>query len=421
MFVFWLAVVCMVAVSLFVVLRPLLRRQAKHGIDATVARVNIFRNRLQEMETEVSNGVMSSDDAEVARTELARTLLQETDTVNIAHIDPKLNPSRHWWSAGVIAVLVPVLAVFLYLRLGTPAFVGSMVSPHEGSAGGKEHNAAIEDMVKRLADRLEQNPDDPEGWMMLVNSYMTLGRHEDALKAIQRLYQITGDQPPVLVRYADVLATVKGGDLSGQPSELVQKALKLDPENAMGLWLAGMAAAQSGNPGTAIDYWQRLLPLLASDQASQKEVSDLIARAREQMGGAAVTTVPASTAGTEVAAAVPANSALTIKVSLSPGISQDISPGQALFIVAKAVNGPPMPVAVIRKTAADLPLEVTMDDNNAMMPSRKLSSFVLVDVSARISPSGNAIPQSGDLVSATLSVSPGQPDPVVLVIDRKVP
>jgi cytochrome c-type biogenesis protein CcmH len=421
MLVFWLVIVCMVAVSLFVVLRPLLGRQAKHGIDATVARVNIFRNRLQEMETDVSSGVMSSTDAEVARTELARTLLQETDTVNSAHIDPKLNSSRHWWSAGVIAVLVPVLAVFMYLRLGTPAFVGSMVSPHGGSAGGKEHNAAIEDMVKRLADRLEQNPGDPDGWMMLVNSYMTLNRYEDALKAIQRLYQITGDQPPVLVRYADVLATVKGGDLSGQPSELVQKALKLDPENVMGLWLAGMAAAQSGDPGTAIDYWQRLMPLLAADQASQKEVSGLIARAREQMGGVTETPAPVSTPGTEVAATVPAKSALTIKVSLSAGISQDVSPGEALFIVAKAVNGPPMPVAVIRKTAADLPLEVTMDDNNAMMPSRKLSSFVLVEVSARISHSGNAIPQPGDLVSATLSVSPGQHDPVVLVIDRKVP
>lgn len=416
---FWLSVMGMVGAALFVVLRPLYRGSVSRNVDANTVKVDIYRHRLQEMEAEVASGVMSGADVEATRTELARALVQETDTVSGAVVDTKEHTTRHWWSAGVIAALVPFLAVSLYLWLGTPELVNGPAPVHGGSTGDTAHAASMEAMVKRLAGRLEQKPDDPEGWMMLVNSYMTLGRHEEALKAIERLYQITGDEPVVLVRYADILATVKGGDLSRQPAELIQKALSLDPANKIGLWLAGMAAAQSGNPGAAIDYWQRLLPLLAADQASQKEVSDLIAQARGQMGAGTETPAPAAISGTDVAAANSA--ALTIKVSLSPDISPDSRPGQALFIVAKAVNGPPMPVAVIRKTVAELPLEITMDDHNAMMPSIKLSSFVLLELSARISPSGNALPQPGDLISAALTVTPAQVEPVVLVIDRKVP
>jgi cytochrome c-type biogenesis protein CcmH len=416
---FWLSVIFMLGVALLMVLRPLFGRSVQRHVDANAAKVDIYHNRLQEMEAEVSSGVLSGADAEAARTELARALVQETDTVSGAVVETQEDTTRHWWSAGVIAALVPIIAVSLYLWLGTPELVNDSVTMHGGSGDNAAHKASIEAMVKRLAERLEQKPDDAEGWMMLVNSYMTLGRHDEALRAVERLYQITGDQPGVLVRYADVLATVNGGNLSGKPSELIQKALTLDPENTIGLWLAGMAAAQAGNPGTAIEYWQRLLPLIAADQASQKEVSDLIAQARGQMGVGAETPASAATPGIDVAAA--ASGALTIKVSLSPDISHDLRPEQALFIVAKAVNGSPMPVAVIRKTVADLPIEIKMDDSNAMVPSMKLSSFVLLEVSARISPSGNALSQPGDPVSATAVVSPGQDEPVTLVIDTKVP
>ena len=419
---FWLSILAMLGAALFVVLRPLFRRSTERNVDANAAKVDVYRNRLEEMEAEVASGVMSGADAEAAHTELARALVQETDTVSDAVVDRQDHKPHHWWLAGVIAVLVPFIAVSLYLWLGTPDLINSRAPVHGGGAGDVAHTASIEAMVKRLAGRLEQNPDDPEGWMMLVNSYMTLGRHADALKAIERLYQITGDQPLVLVRYADILATVKGGDLSGQPSELIQKALKLDPENAMGLWLAGMAAAQSGDPGFAIDYWQRLLPLIATDQASQKEVSDLIAQARGQMGAGAETPLSEPRPVTGAIDAVEAvKGTLAVRVEVAPGLNHELKPDDALFIVAKGVNGPPMPVAVIRKTAADLPLEITMDDNNSMMPSMKLTAFAQLELSARISQSGNALPQSGDLVSSPVIVTPGQDDPVTLLIGRQLP
>jgi len=417
MLVFWLSIIFMLGAALFVLLRPLCGRAAVRSIDANDAMVDIYQNRLREMEAEVASGVMSGADAEAARTELAHTLLQEADTDRGEHAATKLIAARHWWSAGVIALLVPAIAVLMYLRLGTPELVNAPLLAHGGVAGDPAHKASIEAMVIRLAERLEQKPDDPEGWMMLVNSYMTLGRPGEALGAIERLYQITGDQPVVLVRYADILATVNGGRLSGKPAELIQKALSLDPDNGNGLWLAGMVANETGDYATAIQYWQRLLPQLENDQESLQEVKQLISRAQNQSGNkdqeASVITT------TETVAT--ANKTITVNVSLSSDNVRDTEPEDTLFIFAKAVNGPPMPLAVVRKKVKDLPLEVILDDSLSMIPSMKLSNFDKIQVSARISKSGNATPQSGDYISEASIIASGQTEPVSIIINQQLP
>lgn len=414
MLTFWVGIILMVGVALVVVLRLLLGSAAPRNLDADGTVVAVYEKRLQELEADLDAGILSANDAEAVRQELARNLLQETKSGSTTLKEAELMNRRQWWTAGVIAVLLPVLAIVLYQYVGAPEFARKTGAPHGDMSGNEAHMASIETMVERLAGRLEQNPDDAEGWLMLVNSYMNLGRHEQALAAVERLYQLTGDVPVVLVRYADILATVNGGQLAGKPSELIQKALALDPENVIGLWLAGMAASQAGNPAEAIAYWHKVLPLLGDDRASQEEVGTLIARARAQMGDDAppipVMPEPEAVAG----------KGLAVKVSLAGELAQTFKPDDALFIVAKEENGPPIPVAVVRRTAADLPLEVTLDDSQSMMPTRTLSSFARVEVSARVSSSGNAMPQAGDLVSATAVASPGQEEPVTLVIDKKL-
>jgi len=420
MLVFWGTVIAMLGVALFVILRPLFRPAAMRSRDGNETMVGIYRNRLQEMEAEVSSGVLSAADAETARTELAHTLLLETEPHGAQRIEKRGMAASHWWTAGGIALLIPVIAVMMYLRLGTPDLVDNALLSLAGGTGDPPvHAESMEAMVRHLAERLEQNPEDPEGWIMLVNSYMTLGRHAEALDAIERLYQMTGDDPAVLVRYADILATVNGGDLAGKPSELLQRALVLDPKNVIGLWLAGMAAARAGNPAAAIDYWNRVLPLIEADPASRQEINELIAQARAQSHNGEGNQLSDILSDTD--ATGDAQGTLTVKVNSAPAMLQDLKPEYALFIVARAVSGPPLPVAVIRKTVADLPLEINMDDSNSMMPDRKLSSFAQLEVSARIAPAGNALPQPGDLVSAITVASPGQEEPVTLVIDRKVP
>lgn len=416
MLTFWAGIILMVVLALGVLLRLLLGHAAPRNLDADSTLVAVYERRLRELETDVAAGILSTTDAEAVRQELARNLLHETESGNTNLKEAELMNRRQWWTAGVIAVLVPVVAVLLYHQVGAPEFARKDVAPHGDMSGNEAHMASIETMVERLAERLEQNPDDAEGWLMLANSYVSLGRHQEALAAIERLYQLTGDVPVVLVRYADILATVNEGKLAGKPSELIQKALELDPENVIGLWLAGMAASQAGNPAEAISYWHKVLPLLGNDQASQQEVMGLIARAQEQMGGGQAPALADTPGMAEVA-----GKSLAVKISLAGELAQAFKPEDALFIVAKEENGPPMPVAVVRKTAADLPLEVTLDDTQSMMSARKLSSFARVELSARVSSSGNAMPQPGDLVSAATVASPGQAEPVTLVIDKKLP
>ena len=163
MLVFWISIILMLGSALFMVLRPLFRRAAFESVDVNAAIVDIYHKRLQEIETEVSNAVLSVADAETARTELARTLLLETPTGSGEPVAAKLSAAHDWRSVGIIAVLVPVIAVLLYLRLGMPGFADGVLKAHGNSAGDTAHTASIEALVKRLAERLEQNPDDQAG------------------------------------------------------------------------------------------------------------------------------------------------------------------------------------------------------------------------------------------------------------------
>jgi cytochrome c-type biogenesis protein CcmH len=235
---------------------------------------------------------------------------------------------------------------------------------------------------------------------------------------LQRLNELTGDNADVLIRYADALAMLHGGKLSGKPQELVEKALALEPENPIGLWLGGMAFAEQGKFQAAIDYWQRLLPQLADKDDELSKVKAMIAQAQRELGQEVTQEVsqdPLDDLFTEEKVAT--GSVITVNVSLAADLLEKTSPTDTLFIFAKAPSGPPMPLAAVKRQVSDLPITVTLDDSMAMMPTHKISNFSQVLVSARISKSGNAIPQPGDLNTEPLSVTVGQQEAVDLLIN----
>ena len=328
-----------------------------------------------------------------------------------------LNRLADWRLAAGIAILVPAIAITLYLVRGQPQPADPSATSGSAVPADSQHPHSIEDMLNQLAARLVQQPYDIQGWFTLTNSYVALGRYDEAVRAMERLYQLVGDQPDVLLRYADVLAMSNDGRMSGRPAELVQKALSQDPDNGMGLWLAGMAAAEKGDHRQAIDYWERLLPQLKDDPESQQEVEQLISRARQETMGK--DTQVATLTATDMVDT--ADHAITVNVSLSPWVAKEAGPDDALFIYAKAVDGPPMPLAVVRKKVSDLPVEVILDDSLAMMPSMKLSLFDQVQVNARISKTGNAIAQSGDYIGESSTIEEDRTDPVSIVIDKQLP
>ena len=418
MVIFWLTACGMICIALFFLLRPFFRHRSS-GPDQKEAELTVYRNRLVEIQNEVESGLLSEADARMAEIELKKNLLHEAGESDNAAARTAVSGLRNWWTIGISSVLLPVMATTIYLSIGSPDLVEPISqpgNPHAGSA--LTHESSVEEMVARLAARLEKQPDDPEGWMMLTNSYMALERYQQAAAAAARMYELYGNEPSVMLRYADALAMANNNRMSGKPAELVRKALELDPDNITGLWLAGMAESEQGNYAVAIDYWQRLTPLLANDQASLAEVEQLIGLAKAQMGDTQPIISPAD--GQPETASNPVS--IFVSVTLSPALAKDINPGDTLFVYAKAVDGPPMPLAAVREKAESLPLQVILDDSMAMFPGMKLSDHEQVQIGARISKSGGVMAKSGDLYGETADIiNTRQTDTVSIIIDQRVP
>jgi cytochrome c-type biogenesis protein CcmH len=248
---------------------------------------------------------------------------------------------------------------------------------------------------------------------MLAQAYMGLDRYHDASVAYQRLNAIKPNQPKVLVDYAEALALNQGagGDFTGTPQALLDRALKLDPKEQKGLWFAGIARYNARDYAQAIGYWQRLLSVLPPKSDYVPVVKANIRKARQE-----------SAALKSAEAKVPAagGAQLKVRVALAPSLAGRVPPGTAVFVFARAVKGPPMPLAVARLQVKDLPTTVTLSDGMAMSPSARLSNFHTVMLGARVSRSGQALPKSGDLQGSVGPIKVDNKGVTDLTIDHTV-
>jgi len=323
----------------------------------------------------------------------------------------------------IVALLVPLLALGMYAWLGSPELITdgaarTAAAPASHGAGGMTMAQAI----AKLEERLREDPDNAEGWYMLARSYVAEKQYGNAARAMERVVALEGEKDPnLLLQYADALAMANDGRVAGKPAEFVHKALKLKPDYPEALWLAGIAASQSDNLADAIVYWRKAVALLDDQPESQAELKKQIEIAEEKLVSLGGTVPPAETAATSSPQQKPAKAAsgasISVTVALSPTLTEKVSPDDAVFIYARAASGPPMPLAATRTTVARLPVTVTLDDSQAMMPQMKLSSFPQVVVGARVSKSGQAIPQPGDLEGLTDPVAPTSTPEVKVVID----
>ena len=332
--------------------------------------------------------------------------------------DPKGGMAMLTGSQGPVIVggiALSLFAIAMYFAATKPATVATTTGVTQNVPISPEHV----EMIKALSARLEQNPNDGKGWAMLARSYAVMGRYNEAVPAYEKAVNLIPNDPVLLVDYADILGVVNGKNLQGKPAELIQKALLLDSTNVKGLNLMGTAAFQAGEYIHAVSYWEKLLQLLPPDSPTAKQVSASISNARAQAGigetaGQALLPSPgerqASGGGAQISGVV----------TLSPALAGKVAPTDTVFVFAKAMSGSPMPIAVIRAQVKDLPQKFTLNDSMAMMPSMKLSNFQEVAVGAKISKSGNATPQSGDLRGEVSAVKIGTNN-VQLVIDKIVP
>ena len=404
---FVLASALLVVVTLLLLLRPWRRRPVDLTASTREINAGIYRDQLAELDRDRAAGTLADADHAQARGELQRRLLDDASVLETTAVAP--GGARV--TMIVIALAVPLLAAAMYSFLGQPA----ALDPAARQAGTQPD---VEKMVATLAARLEAKPDDPKGWAVLGRSYRVMGRMPDAKKAFERIGAELDRDPVLLAEYADVLAANNNGNLEGKPMEVVARALKLDPDNPMALALSATAAFNRQDIASAVTQWERLLKQLPPESDDAKWVQNQLAQIRSVAAGnnapraeaTQVITPPAVLATSEAAAAPAAatgDTSIRGQVSLAPALAAQALPTDTVFIFARAVQGPRMPLAVQRGKVSDLPLNFKLDDSLAVSPDFKISGFPEVRIEARISRSGSATPGPGDLIGVGPVVKPG--------------
>ena len=282
MILFWLICIAMTVIALAFVMPPLWQRNTTNAAhNDKEANVEVYRDQLKELEADRDNSSISAEQYAIERDEIERRLLEDVGASATQHED-KSAPAGGKGFAYAVAVAIPLLAVGLYFRIGSPQEITastSMPMRNAPATGGQRSQAAIQANVDALAKRLEQNPDDANGWRMLGRSYLTLENYQQAAAAYARASALLPGDADLLADYAFSLGMANGQRLSGQPQELIERELKLDPENPKALELAGTAAYEVKNYPAAVAYWERLLQK-SSDTELTNVLKERIARAK---------------------------------------------------------------------------------------------------------------------------------------------
>ena len=327
------------------------------------------------------------------------------------------------------AAAIVVVAALGYGWTGAPGEIGQAPAGFAASAGGDaaagpdgEGEAPqalgreqVEGLVAKLAARLQERPDDADGWGMLGRSYMSLGRHADALAAYGRALKLKPKDATLLADYADALGVKNGRTLDGEPTQIIDRALEIEPDNLKALVLAGTAAFNRSDFAVAVKHWERAVQVGPPGSGIVELARGGIAEARER---GKLPAAGQSASGPLVAAAQPGAAATTgptVKgtVRLAAALKAKADPEDAVFIFARPDDGSRMPLAIVRKRVLDLPVEFTLDDSTSMSPATRLSTVKRVIVGARISKSGQAMPQPGDLEGLSAPVDVGATGVVV--------
>ncbi len=415
MFAFIVIAALMLATALALVLTPLLRGRSAADSAGEARRL------LGLLDASHASGILSDAEYAAKRAELGERLL--------GTLDVSATPRRGYPAAIAIALILPAAAIVLYRMVGTPAALAPGAETQAQAPA--DHGGNMDQAIAALAAKLKQNPNDAEGWTLLGRAYEATQRFEQARDALKHAYDMAKGDPDVAVAYAEALALASPTRrIEGAPRQILDTALKAAPDNERGLWLLGISEFQAKKYDSAIAAWKHLISVLPKDSDILPSVQQQIARAEAERDGKPL---PAeepqesiATASETVAAAAPASTPgsgpqLHVEVALDPKLAGKLAPGAVLFVYAKAAQGPPMPLAIQRMDAAKLPVTVTLTDGMGMLPSMRLSQFPQVLIGARVSKSGNAMPQSGDLQVLSKPLPVTTTTPIKLTIDSVVP
>lgn len=397
----------MLATALAFILPPLLRKQqhAGHHVQRDVLNLDVLRDQLRELDKDRAEGLIDSTGYDSARKELERRVAEET------HPDKQVAVAqpRKPLAAILLAFLLPGIAIALYLLVGNP--LGLDPAKVAAESQQKITPEQVNTILTKIERHLKEAPDDIQGWQLLARSYTALGRYSEAANAYSHLAKLVPNNADLLAVYANTLAMGQGANRSmqGEPEKLINQALDIDPKNVKALALSGEAAFERSDFATAVTQWRKIMQLVPANSDIARSVGASINEALARSGNAAIPPVAGNTSGATDKSSAPSATGAEVSgsVEIDPALRSQVSDTDSVFIFARAVDGPRFPLAVLRKQVKDLPIKFTLDDSMSMMPSAKLSGFNQVIVGARISKTGSATPEAGDLEGLTATVQPG--------------
>ena len=378
---FILLTLAIAVIAVLLLLRPLFSKKGQQSkVERDAVNIQAAATRLSELKLELENGLISQERFDNYKLELetaaADDLCKTTSSETEEHKGNKT-------LALIIALLVPLFSIIIYQQLGNEAAFDVALQTDESAIATQE----IEKMLAVVEKEVKENPDDVEGRIALAQVYIELERYSDAATVYLELNKLRPDDPDVLVNYAEALARSHGNRLTGKPTELLNAALEIEPKHGRALWLAGFAEQQADNKQGALAHWRHLLAGMEEGSEVFQHLENLIVELESGTPTSEVVTSSQATA---------AQQSIQVKVALSSEFLTNVDPNTTLFIYARASEGPPMPLAVHKGLAKDLPITVTLDDSMAMMPQMTLSSFPKVIIGARLSSNGQPQGQSGD-------------------------
>jgi cytochrome c-type biogenesis protein CcmH len=401
MTMFWILCALLLVVALLFVVWPLWRHGVKSNeVVRDAANLEIYRDQLAEMDADLANGLLTPELYEQGKRELETRVLEEVKSPQGNASARGRNPVKAL--AIVLAIVIPVASLGLYWKLGN---MNAFLPQDKFNVAEGFDTVLSGTALQELEAKVAKNPNKPKDWLVLARSYNQLERYADAVRAYDKLTQLVPNEAQLWADYADAMAMTQGQSLLGKPTKLLDKALAVDPNNSKALALAGSAAMERGDYPAAVLDWSKLLqqiPDKNSQEAKMVAGGLQLAHSYLQQSKAGKASGMQgrgqSAGGTE---------SISGTVVLSAALKNKVAPDDTVFVLARAANGPPMPLAVIRKQVRDLPLKFRLDDSMAMSPQMKLSNFSKVVVIARVSKSGNAMPQPGDLQGESSAIRPG--------------
>jgi len=391
MITLWVGIAALTLLALLFIFLPVIRYRANAEANAqSEARqqdnLEVFRDRLSELEQELASGSMAQEEFDSLKVELEKNLLIDLDGKHQTLKQQSLSKAQ-LMTVVLIALLLPAASLGLYVKLGSSAEVELAMNRPADPFNGRE--PSFEEALAQLETELERNPNNPEGWYILSSTYMGQGRYQEAMEGYRTVVSLLS---PEDVQYATVMGQLSqamyfaAGGMSPEVREQVMATLEIEPLEITALGLLGADAFEKEDFRAAIAFWQQAL--INADPDTAASIQNGVQRAVESLAAR----------GEDVSdIELPAVARIAVNLSVAPGVTEGFAPETPVFLVARSLEGG-MPAAAVRLTLADLPVSLELSDAQAMAPSNRLSSHEYVSVSARISKSGNVSPQPGDLI-----------------------